>query len=159
MAKTRVKCAEQQFIVRGLAERNASVSVNIDTQQPTPGARSQGGHMPSRGSDGTAADPLRSILEQLRARGASVHGMLADLVLVRRQRDETAVSAVLGPKLRNTVVVQRRSDGARVVNAVKAAGIKGQVRCDILEEMRDPAVDSGGSGEIACMHVVVDRSD
>lgn len=65
--------------------------------------------------------------------------MLADLVLLRRQRDEIAVTAVLGSALHSTVVVQTRNDGARVVAGARAAGIRGQVRCDVLDEMKGGA--------------------
>lgn len=65
-----------------------------------------------------------------------MHGMLADLVLLRRERDGKAVTAVLGSALWTAVVVQTRRDGARVVAGARAAGITGQVRCDVLDEMR-----------------------
>lgn len=86
------------------------------------------------------------------AKGVKVHGMLADLLLLWRQRDDIAASAALGGVLRNTIVVETRKDGARVVAAVKAAGIRGRVRCDVLAEMEMSGktstnrVISGGGG-------------
>lgn len=76
------------------------------------------------------------------------HGLLADLVLLWRQRDETAVAAVLGSALGDTVVVQTRADGARVVAEVRKAGIPGRVRCDVLDETRggDSMISAGRGG-------------
>lgn len=85
---------------------------------------------------------LRSLVESLREEGGvGAHGLLADLVLLRRQCDEAAVAAVLGSALRDTVVVQTRADGARVVAEVGTAGIPGRIRCDVLDEIK-----RGGGG-------------
>lgn len=86
-------------------------------------------------------------MEKLREGGVGAHGMVADLILLRRQGDEAAVTAVLGSTLRNTIVVQTRKDGARVVAEVKAAGILGQVRCDVLDEIKSKPSARAGSAD------------
>ena len=89
-------------------------------------------------------------METLREeRSVDVHGLLVDLVLLRRQGDEAAVSAVLGAALGNTVVVQSRADGARFVAEVRAAGIPGRVRCDVLDEIKGKPFTGGGGAAAA----------
>ncbi|CAN0062836.1 unnamed protein product [Ectocarpus fasciculatus] len=143
-AKLRAHCTSQQALIGHLEARRASRdSADADTRNP-PANRSssstkrQGG-APGRQSARNAhgrVGALRSLVEKLRKGGVGAHGMLADLLLLRRPCDEAAVAAVLGSALRNTVVVQTRKDGARVVAAVRAAGISGQARCDVLDEMK-----------------------
>lgn len=89
--------------------------------------------------------PVRPVLEKLRGEGVGVHGILADLVLLRHRRDEDAVNAALGSVLRKTIVVQTRMDGARVVAAIKAAGIRGSIRCDILGELTSISATHGNA--------------
>lgn len=100
---------------------------------------------------------MRSLVEKLREGGVGAHGLLADVVLLRRPGDEVAVAAVLGSALRDTVVVQMRADGARVVAEVRKAGIPGRVRCDVLDEIggRGTTVSGGrvGPGEARLSHL------
>ena len=94
----------------------------------------------ARSNDKSRISALRSLVKSLRDEGVCVHGMLADLVLLRRECDGRAVTAVMGSALWTAVVVQTRRDGARVVAGARAAGITGQVRCDVLDEMKGGAM-------------------
>ncbi|CAM9130156.1 unnamed protein product, partial [Ectocarpus sp. 12 AP-2014] len=143
-AKLRAHCTSQQALIGHLETRRASRD-SADTDKRSPPAKSSSSSTKRQGgAAGRQSAPdahgrvgaLRSLVEKLRKGGVGAHGMLADLLLLRRPCDEAAVAAVLGSALRNTVVVQTRKDGARVVAAVRAAGINGQVRCDVLDEMR-----------------------
>lgn len=138
--------------MRNLQDRQARASAT--------GTRIQHGQASSRGRKTRITgrtDPLRSVLEKAKVKGVCVHGMLVDLVLLRRKEVEIAVLSVLGSVLRNTIVVQSRSDGARVVGIVKAAGIRGRIRCDILDEMKaNSMVDRRGSGESNVFGYLVD---
>lgn len=146
-------CASQQALVSSLEAQRARVGSGYacprndsaaTTLQGTALGRQQSAASSNRLYGQGWISALQSLLEKLRKGGVSVHGMLADLVLLRRQRDEAAVTAVLGPALRNTIIVQTRSDGARVVAAVRSAGIRGSVRCNVLDEMREQ------EGKAAC---------
>eukprot|EP00903_Cladosiphon_okamuranus_P005634 g5600.t1 len=134
-AKLRAYCASQQALAGSLeAARRTRTGPGTTTgwQHPaTAAGRPPPGSPQQQGGRVTA---LRSLVEKLRAGGVGAHGLLADLVLLRRKRDETAVAAVLGSALRDTVVVQTRADGARVVAEVRKAGITRRVRCDVLDE-------------------------
>ncbi|CAM9383158.1 unnamed protein product [Ectocarpus sp. 12 AP-2014] len=143
-AKLRAHCTSQQALIGHLETRRASRD-SADTDKRSPPAKSSSSSTKRQGgAAGRQSAPdahgrvgaLWSLVEKLRKGGVGAHGMLADLLLLRRPCDEAAVAAVLGSALRNTVVVQTRKDGARVVAAVRAAGINGQVRCDVLDEMR-----------------------
>lgn len=160
MTKLRTQCTSQRAAISDLEIRYSRASADtkllngstvttttstrpeatkVDGQQrpPSSSARSTGhGRMGG----------LRILLERFREAGVRAHGMLADLVLLRRQRDETAVVAALGSALRSTIVVQTRRDGGRVVAGVRAAGICGQVRCDILDEMKGQLTPVVGGG-------------
>lgn len=144
--KLRVHCTGKQALV-GSLEARCRGQISNGTHPPTtssvlpPSGITLGWEPPSgvrgRSSSGQGrVGALRSLLERLREGGVGSHGLVADLILLRRQCDEAAVTAVLGSTLRNTVVVQTRKDGARVVAEVKAAGIRGQVRCDVLDEIK-----------------------
>ncbi|CAM9141448.1 unnamed protein product [Scytosiphon promiscuus] len=155
-AKLREHCTTQQALASSLEARRTAQEATANTAKrmsrgSVPSACvTEGRTCSSRGqlpvpSPGGRATALRSLIERLRdgdgvGGQVGVHGMLADLVLLRRQGDEAAVSAVLGSSLRNTVVVQTRRDGARLVAEVRAAGIPGQVRCDVLDEISGGAV-------------------
>lgn len=105
---------------------------------------------PHSGGEGRVGS-LRTLLSKLRDKGIQVHGMLADLVVLRRRKDEKAVIAVLGSALRNTIVVQTRADGARCIAGIRDAGIRGQIRCDVLDEIGMTSTKaSGGRGEPNC---------
>lgn len=141
-AKLRALCGSQQALVGRLeAARRAQ------TRPRTAGGSQQ---LPPPPNAAGRAGALRLLVGKLREDGGVVgaHGLLADLVLLRRQCDEAAVAAVLGSALRDTVVVQTRADGARVVAEVRAAGIPGRIRCDVLDEMRrgGSAVSAGKGG-------------
>lgn len=144
-AKLRPYCTSQQALVGHLEARRASRdSADTDTRNPPAKSSSsssnrQGGAAGRQSAPNAhrRVGPLRSLVEKLRESGVVAHGMLADLLLLRRPCHEVAVDAVLGSALRNTVVVQTRKDGARVVAAVRAAGISGQIRCDVLDEMKN----------------------
>ncbi|CAM9221599.1 unnamed protein product [Ectocarpus sp. 8 AP-2014] len=154
-AKLRAHCTSQQALIGHLEARRASRDF-ADTDTRNPSAKSLSSSTKRQGgAAGRQSGPdahgrvgaLRSLVEKLRKGGVGAHGMLADLLLLRRPRDNAAVAAVLGSALRNTIVVQTRKDGARVVAAVRAAGINGQVRCDVLDEMRNGiASASAGRG-------------
>lgn len=154
----REHCTEQQALV-GILEARRRSQLSNGTQPLTnsdvlpPSGVARGWQSPSgvrgRSSSGQGrVGALRSLVERLRGGGVGAHGLVADLVLLRRQCDEAAVTAVLGSTLRNTVVVQTRKDGARVVAEVKAAGILGQVRCDVLDEIKaKPPSTGAGRGK------------
>lgn len=128
MVKTRERYASQQARVSTLEARCAREGVIAGRHSLLPnGAR-------SKPKSHTSA--LRSLVNTLRNEGVCVHGMLADLVLLRREHDVKAVTAVMGSALWTAVVVQTRRDGARVVARARAAGITGQVRCDVLDEIK-----------------------
>lgn len=153
-AKLRVHCTVQQALVGSLEARRSSQIFNgahppQNSNALPPRGIARGWQSPSsaqgRSSFGQGrVGALRSLMEKLREDGVGVHGMVADLIFLRRQCDEAAVTAVLGSTLRNTVVVQAREDGARVVAEVRTAGILGQIRCDVLDEIK--AKPSTGSG-------------
>ncbi|CAM9206635.1 unnamed protein product, partial [Hapterophycus canaliculatus] len=150
-AKLREYCASQQALASSLEARRtvqeaSSKATKRLSRDSTSRASTRMNRRTSSGGPFSApnargrATALRSLIEGLHDSGSvgdriGVHGMLADLVLLRRQGDEAAVSAVLGPALRNTVVVQTRRDGARVVAEVREAGFPWQVRCDVLDEI------------------------
>lgn len=146
--KLRTQCTSQRAVISDLETRytraTADTKLLIDpiaTTSTRPEAtKFDGRHRPptscARSTGHGRVGALRVSLERLREAGVRVHGMLADLVLLRRQRDETAVIAALGSALRSTIVVQTRRDGGHVVAGVRAAGIYGQIRCDILDEMK-----------------------
>lgn len=105
---------------------------------------------PHPGAEGRIGS-LRTLLTKLREKGVHVHGMLADLVVLRRRMDEKAVTAVLGSALRSTIVVQSRADGARCIAGIRDAGIRGQIRCDVLDEIEETSMKaSGGRGKSKC---------
>lgn len=105
---------------------------------------------PHPGAEGRIGS-LRTLLTNLREKGVHVHGMLADLVVLRRRMDEKAVTAVLGSTLRSTIVVQSRADGARCIAGIRDAGIRGQIRCDVLDEIEETSMKaSGGRGKSKC---------
>lgn len=165
--KLRDYCTSQQALVSNLEARRTAqeASANAAKRLPKDSASSpskmmrrttsSGRQFPAPSAQG-GVPALRSLIERLRdggceGDGVGVHGMLADLVLLRRQDDEAAVSAVLGSSLRNTVVVQTRKDGARVVAEVRAAGFSGRVRCDVLDEisrgLSTTTADAAGNGQ------------
>eukprot|EP00752_Nemacystus_decipiens_P016359 g14628.t2 len=153
--KLRARCASQQALIGTLeaARRGARVVRPRTTttgsqqqqqqQQPPPpsitaGTPRPGGPPQPQQQQGERVGALRSLVERLREDGVGAHGLLADLVLLRRRCDEAAVAAVLGSALRDTVVVETRADGARVVAEVRQAGIiPGRIRCDVLDEIKD----------------------
>ncbi len=157
-AKLRAHCASKQALIGGLETRRAS-QIQTQNQNPSDPKRPHGtvsgwqsppNNVPGRSPPSGRIGALRSLVEKLRegeGPAAGVHGLLADLVLLRRRGDEAAVSAVLGPALGNTVVVRSRADGARFVAEARAAGIPGRVRCDVLDEIKIKGKPSeGGCG-------------
>ena len=141
MTKTREHYALQQERVSSLEARCAREGATAGRHSRPPGATC------SKPKSHTSA--LRSLVNTLRDEGICVHGMLVDLVLLRREHDGKAVTAVMGSALWTAVVVQTRRDGARVVARARAAGITGQVRCDVLDEMkvgRMPTAAGAGPG-------------
>lgn len=158
-AKLREFCASQRALASSLEARRAAAAEEASAEPTRRLSKNSASSASTMTSDSGRqalnalgrATALRSLIERLRdsdsdraGAGVGVHGMLADLVLLRRQGDEAAVSAVLGSSLRNTVVVQTRKDGARVVAEVRAAGILGRVRCDVLDEISGGTLTAAG---------------
>ena len=138
----------QQMVVDKLEERHARyfASGRPSSDPARPSFRRQN-LTQSGGPD--RIDSIRALINRLRDDGVCAHGMLADLLLLRRRRDEKAVTSVLGSALRNTIVVQTRADGARCVASVREAHIRGQVRCDVLNEIKVTSNKApGGTGEL-----------
>ena len=157
-AKLRVHCASQQALVGSLDEatrnraRLLSPGTTTGLSQPPPPPTNSAAPPPPGGApqrrQGGRVSALRSLVEKLREGGVGAHGLLADLVLLRRRCDETAVMAVFGSALRDTVVVQTRADGARVVAEARKAGIiQGRIRCDVLDEVKGGGRATGSSGK------------
>lgn len=151
--KTRANYAAQQATVGSLEARCTYDRTATERHsRPLVAAR----------SNKSPISAMRSLVKQLRVEGVCVHGMLADLVLLRREHDRKAVTAVIGSALWTAVVVQARGDGARVVAGARAAGITGKVRCDVLDEMEEtiPMATGGsrqgnvGSGLVALQECV-----
>lgn len=80
-------------------------------------------------------DSLRAMLPES-GRSEGIHGMLVDILVLRHERSAVAVVSALGSVLLNTVVVQGRADGVRLVARVRAAGFRRRIRCDILDEIQ-----------------------
>lgn len=132
-AEARKHCLAQQAQLTVCTQRYAQAVGQI----PKPSAGGESPQGASRGAERSPLrqDALRSLLDTLRSAGHGIHGMLADLLLIRSRRQEAAVVAVVGPLLHNTVVVQTRQDGARVLACARSAGIRGIVRCDVVNEL------------------------
>lgn len=152
-AKTRAHYAAQQARVGSLEA--------WCTHEGTATGRHSRPTVAARSNNNSRISAMRSLVKNLREEGVCVHGLLADLVLLRRECDRKAVAAVIGPALWTAVVVQARRDGARVVAAARAAGITGKIRCDVLDEMKKtmPMATSagpanGGSGLITLSECV-----
>ncbi|CAM9320053.1 unnamed protein product, partial [Discosporangium mesarthrocarpum] len=121
--------------LEGHGKQATGRTAGIEDRKPN---RDQGGRTAQRDHPDTSRGPhgLSSIVAEIVTANPGVHGMLDDLLVAKESRFETALAAAMGGGGSKTVVVQTRSDGLKVVDEVRKAGVVGQVRCDILEELQ-----------------------
>lgn len=141
-AEVQANCASQEALANSLSDRLNEGFTHARVFEGPHGEAQPGASGLTRGvsrhSDRKSQDRvnlLRALVTEFReCRG--LHGMLADIVVLREERDSTAVVAVLGSALHDTIVVQSREDGSRLVARARAEGIRGRIRCDVLDEMK-----------------------